>query len=444
LVLVIAAPARADTGGLTQLPGRAGCVANDLKGCAKAYGLDEVDGLAVSPDGRFVYTAASSGGDDNAVATFARAASGQLTQQGCVSETGRGRCREGRGLSGAIEVIVSPDGRNVYVAAPHSGDDRETGGSIAVFARDPNSGALSQLPGPAGCVSADHEEGCAVGRAMAGLGGIDVSPDGRSVYATSANGNALLVFARDAASGTITQLGGAAGCFKRRGGEGCTAGRGLRSAVSVVVSPDGRNVYTAGSLHSNAVAVFTRDVDTGQLHQLSGTPGCISEAGHGACTPARGLGSAVRLAISPDGLNVYVAAFGTSSIAVLTRDPATGALTQAAGTAGCVATGGNDDCASARGLEGAVSVTVAPDGGTVYSTGPDNGSVATFRRGPGGQLTQLAGRDGCAGPRTACRRARGLGYAFDVRVSPDGANVYVAGSSDDAVAVFRRVLGGAL
>jgi DNA-binding beta-propeller fold protein YncE len=439
LVLFLAAPARAASpGALTQLPGTAGCVANHLTGCGKAYGLDEVDGLALSPDGRFVYTASSYNGRDNAIAILGRAASGALTPKGCISQTGRKPCVKGRGLRGAIEVIVSPDGLSVYVAAPHSGDDFDRNGSLAVFARDPNNGALTQLPGMAGCISAEGRDGCAVGRAMAGLGGIAISPDGRSVYATSSNSDALLVFGRDAASGALAQLDGAAGCFRRRGGEGCTAGRGLRAAVSVVVSPDGRNVYTAGSLASNTVAVFARDVATGQLRQPAGAQGCISEGGHGACTAGRGLESSVRVEISPDGLNVYVAAFGSNSIAVLSRDPTTGALTQAAGAPGCVATDARDGCALGRGLGGTVSVAVAPDGGTVYAAGSADGTVAAFHREAGGQLTQLAGRDRCAGRYFSCRRARGLGFAFDVRVSPDGRNVYVAGAADDAVAVFRR------
>ena len=41
--------------------------------------------------------------------------------------------------------------------------------------------------------------------------------------------------------------------------------------------------------------------------------------------------------MSPDGLNVYVASYDSSSVAVFVRDFATGALTQLAGTAGCLA-----------------------------------------------------------------------------------------------------------
>src|SRR5689334_12978929 len=71
LLLGIASPAHAAVpGALTQLPGPTGCVANHLNACGKAYGLDSVSGLAVSPDGRFVYTASAYGGRDHAVATF--------------------------------------------------------------------------------------------------------------------------------------------------------------------------------------------------------------------------------------------------------------------------------------------------------------------------------------------------------------------------------------
>ena len=53
--------------------------------------------------------------------------------------------------------------------------------------------------------------------------------------------------------------------------------RGLVTAIAVVVSPDGKNVYVAS--RGNAVAVFSRNTTTGILTQLSGTAGCIDEIG---------------------------------------------------------------------------------------------------------------------------------------------------------------------
>jgi DNA-binding beta-propeller fold protein YncE len=303
-----------------------------------------------------------------------------------------------------------------------------------VFARDPKTGAVKQLPGAKACIGGNRYDRCAPGRALGGMSGVAISPDGRFVYAAAANANAVLVFARDGADGSLRQLYGTAGCIKYQGGAGCATGLGLRSAAAVLVSPDGRHVYTAASIGGQAVAEFARDAATGTLRQV----GCISQKGVGGCDPGHGLGDAVQVAISPDGRNVYAAAFRTHSVAVLTRDATTGRLTQSAGTAGCVASGARDGCAKAIGISGAVSVTVAPDGRDVYVAGPDNDAVAAFKRGAGGRLTQLPGASSCNGHASFCRAADGLGSAFDVLVSPDGKNVYAAGSGDDAIVAFKR------
>ena len=48
---------------------------------------------------------------------------------------------------GSRAIAISPDGRDVYVAS--GGSD-----AIAVFARNPATGALTQLSGKRGCVAA--------------------------------------------------------------------------------------------------------------------------------------------------------------------------------------------------------------------------------------------------------------------------------------------------
>ena len=86
-----------------------------------------------------------------------------------------------------------------------------------------------------------------------------------------------------------------------------------------------------------------------------------------------------------------------------------------------------------EGLTGVLALAVSPDGANVYGAGESEGALAVFRREAGtGALTQLeVQRDGIGG-------VTGISRVSDVAVSPDGANVYTASTADDTVAVFQR------
>ncbi len=77
-------------------------------------------------------------------------------------------------------------------------------------------------------------------------------------------------------------------------------GRALVGPDVLVVSPDGRNVYV-GSFFGNAVAVFARDRATGALTQPEGTAGCIAAARSSGCATGLGLEAPEGMAISADG-----------------------------------------------------------------------------------------------------------------------------------------------
>jgi DNA-binding beta-propeller fold protein YncE len=134
-------------------------------------------------------------------------------------------------------------------------------------------------------------------------------------------------------------------------------------------------------------------------------------------------------------------------VAVFARNTTTGALTQLAGTAGCVSeTGNGGACADGKALRIANSVALSDDDKHVYVASADSDAVAIFRRNATtGALTQLVGPTGKAGcvseTGTAgeCADGKALDGARSLAVSADGKNVYVAsGEPSDAVAVFRR------
>ena len=122
------------TGALTQSLSRAGCISQNGGGgrCAAGRGLDEVWGVALSPNGRNLYAVSAK---VNMLSVISRKrSSGTLLQlrgrYGCFIRAGGLGCPEGRGLTVAVAVTVSRDGRNVYVAS----EDAYLG-SIAVFRR---------------------------------------------------------------------------------------------------------------------------------------------------------------------------------------------------------------------------------------------------------------------------------------------------------------------
>src|SRR5436309_245224 len=192
---------------------------------------------------------------------------------------------------------------------------------------------------------------------------------------------------------------------------------GLDGASGVAVSPDGRTVYATGEV-DDALAVFHRDSATGAL--------TFVEMKQDAVDGVDGLNGAHGVVVGPDGVHVYGAGRNDDSLAVFSRDAATGALTyveiQRDGYAGVV-----------QGLLGAKAVAVSPDGAHVYAAGSLENAVAVFGRDAAtGKLTfievQREGQNGVLG----------LFGAKAVTVSLDGANLYVAGGYDDALVVFDR------
>ncbi len=287
-------------------------------------------------------------------------------------------------------------------------------------------GAFTQLQGPAGCVAqpdADHREGgCAHGRALLGAEAVAVSPDGRNVYVASQNSDAVTAFTRDPSTGALAELGcvsqNATNGFDGTGGE-CADGKALDGASGIAVSPDGAHVYVA-SQGSNALAIFSRDPSTGELTQV----GCIEEFGEQVCYDGRGLLGAISVAVAPDGRHVYVASPGDDAVGALTRDPETGLLL----SQGCISDDGADGaCTDGVAMVGTSAVAVAPDGSRVLATASRSQSlVGLARDGTSGAL----GRQACLltvplGP-SVCSGTDQLSFPVGVAIAPDGRHAYVA------------------
>ncbi len=357
---------RGADGTLTQQPGLAGCVSNTGAGpCVDGQALDTPESVAVSPDGLSVYVASST---SDAVAVFDRATDGTLTQKpgaaGCVWASPIGPCAPADALNTAFSVAVSPDGGSVYVAALDSD-------AVVAFDRSAG-GTLSQD----GCVSEPAAAPCAGGRALNGASSVTVSPGGQSVYVTALIGDGVAVFDRGA-GGTLTQKAGTAGCISETGAGPCADGRALDRAQSIAISPDGQTTYIGAS---GAVSIVDR-APNGTLAQKPGISGCISDDGAGPCADGTALFDAAQsVGVSPDGRSAYVASI---SDAVTAFDRAVdGTLAQKPGLAACVSETGAGPCADGTALDGPSSLAISPDGLNAYVASYNSSALAVFDRLP--------------------------------------------------------------
>jgi 6-phosphogluconolactonase (cycloisomerase 2 family) len=348
--------------------------------------------VAVTPDGRNVYVAAYT------LAAYARSDDGNLEPIAFLSRI--------EGLDNPDGVALSPDGQHLYVTSTETD-------AVAVMARDPATGVPTFVEvEPTGVPGLD---GGYSKKSVA------LSPDGLNVYVTSSAG--LTVFARDPTSGALSLLavdesiGGATVTvspdgrhvyvglvvFAREPSSGALTFVGFdptEVAYGVTLSPDGAHVYAVTFLGD--VAVFARDAATGLLSEVEVEPFSVSY----------GL-TRTDLTVSADGAQVYVLV--SNGIVVFRRDRNTGALEFV-------------QLEDVDRLEGGPrSLSLSPDGHHLYEASADETVKVFSRNTSSGELTLL----------TSVREGLGpdVKDAHAVSVSPDGRNVYVKA---EGLAVFER------
>jgi DNA-binding beta-propeller fold protein YncE len=368
------------------------------------YPLQSPGEIALSPDGAYAYSA--DGGSDG-LSRFMRAPSGALSFGGCLTTsdftTGCSYVSQFYGaLDAALRIAISPDGASIYAGAAEGHD-------VAHFHRDLATGSM-ELDG---CIAASKDVApyatvCTdlsnTTNALTDVDSLAVSPDGRNLYVTAGYRGYYGVF------GTISTFAldrngkpTFAGCITASmvATSGCSdltaTTRALEGVAEVAMSPDGRDLYTAGwnagidrpSRNAGSLAHFRRDPNTGALSFA----GCVSSRGAAnGCTEldSNALDGAVSVTVSADGFNVYVASsklyVGAPSNAIVTfaRKSTTGDLRFESCTTGgpSPATGCADIVANEVAFYGLRGIRTSPDGKSVYAVSPDRYAVLHFQRDP--------------------------------------------------------------
>ncbi len=386
--------------------------------------------MALSPNGTQLYVTAEGLG---VLSQFTLNGAGNPTLAGCVGDiTGCSAPLEldspAFALREAIRVVVSPDATHLYVASWGANN-------LAIFSLN---GAGN--PSFAGCIG--NLTGCAATSPASALDqptGLVITPDGRQLYVVGSGslptpavesgtekpaGNGpqehdVSHFTLDAAGNPSFAgcVGGLAGCAA------VPAAHALEGALAATVSPDGRQLYVAGT---SDISHFTLDA--------AGDPsfdGCVGDLpGCAATGVPHVLYGANRLLISPNGGQLYVTSGSAYDVSHFTLNAA-GEPT----FVDCI--GDLVGCGETRplsALEGASGGTVSPDGTQLYVT--TNHALVRFTLNGAGDPMYV----GCVGDLPGCpgaSPAEALDAGESVVANANGTQLYVAADTLDHLTVGR-------
>jgi sugar lactone lactonase YvrE len=209
------------------------------------------------------------------------------------------------------------------------------------------------------------------------------------------------------ASAGFGLLPGPSGCLVAPGKESketerCGAGNALVGPNAIAISPDGAYVYVASGQRGatlqgsfGSVAILKRDPVSGAVTEI----GCLSSDGTdgrdgaaGACTATPTLLGADGIAMSPDGKTLYVTSDMSGSVVAFARSIASGALTRI----GCFQFRPplGAPCPTANVYLSARAPVASADGKALYVASPEYGAVSAFLASP---PAPAAGKSGSSG-----------------------------------------------
>ncbi|MCF6318742.1 MAG: lactonase family protein, partial [Proteobacteria bacterium] len=299
------------------------------------------------------------------------------------------------------DVAISENNRHVYVSS------LDGNGSILHFSF--NSGVLNLVSVVNNATIGFETSSLKLIRQIV------LSPNGKYLFAAASGNNAISAFGIDSITGELTFI---ANFIEVIEGE-----FGLQAVYGLAISDDGKHLYAAGSA-SDSVAAFSIDDITGLLTLIEIEKNGVNASNDSGVAVAF-MDKPIKLTVSPDGKNVYVAADNSSALNVFNRDSATGNLNYMSSYKSGI--GGVTD------LGAAADLVVSGDGAHVYALGRADDSVVVFNRNS---------TDGVLSFDTALTKANpdfiGLNSPNAIITNPTDDRAYILGFDDSTMVPFTR------
>ncbi len=357
----------------------------DNQTVAIVEGLEGANFSSLTTDGKHLYVAAYG---DNSITLFHPMPDGTLKYKVTYKDDQGGI----DGLKGCIAVVLSPDNKFVYGIglSEHA---------FAVFSRNETDGKLEYLT--------SYKNNTAGITGMFSPSALACSGDGKHIYVTAMQtGGALLVFERDPATGLLTYI------ETQKNGVNGISGLTLRAAAYVLVSADGKFVYTA-SLLDNAINVFSREASTGKLTYVT-----AYQNGEENIVGLTGVGY---MTFDSEDRFLYATSNIDNAVSLFERDETTGTLSFV--TAYLNETEGIEDM-----LE-PTSLVIHPSGEFLFVPSAGSNPVEVFMR------------DKVTGALTFYKSyaADGISAASFITLSNDGTHLYLTAGEDELITVASIV-----
>jgi len=358
-------------------------------------GVDGLGGARVAeltPDGNQVLIVS---GDDNSLAIFNVDANFKLSFNRVFKNNSTID-----GLDGAVSLVVSPDGRRVYVVSYYDS-------AVAIFEQD-EQGSYQFIQAirdglPFEDVFSDKESVKKKDKlGLLGAYDIAITTDNSQLFIASVASNALSIF-------DINKNGNVV--FNHAIRDSDNTEYGLGGAVNVIITPNNSQVIVAG-FNENSITIFNR-VDNGVLGHsqtlINGKDG------------VKNMIAPQGLAMSPDGNYLYAACGGGNAIVVFARNEQ--------GRYAHIQSISNSDDVS--GLGGAGYVTTSPDGSRVFVASESDNAVVTLAKLNDGTLKILSVLKS-----EGIKKADERNGAASVYVSPDGKHLLVTTGKGNTLIVY--------